>query len=138
VELYTIVVRGNASGLGEFVYIGNGDVEGTLATTAKIGSTYPVFLLEDARVYGKRFLSTQQIPGNFTKGTSGATLSAMIGGIWNQLCLAYWSGVDILVDPYTGSNTGTVRVVALQDMDIQTRHNEAFSVFVDMVSNQTQ
>jgi HK97 family phage major capsid protein len=138
VELYTIVSRGNAADLGEFVYLGNGDVEGTLATTAKIGSTFPYFILDDnRRIYAKRFLATQQLPNNLTKG-SGTSLSPIIGGIWNQLVLAYWSGVDILVDPYTGSSTGTVRIVALQDMDIQARHNEAFSVIVDMVSNQTQ
>jgi HK97 family phage major capsid protein len=144
VELLTIVMRGNAADLGEFVYITNADVYGTLATTAKIGSTFPVFLLDDAgnpagaTMYAKRVLQTQQLPNNLTKGTTNGTLSPIIGGIWNQLILAYWSGVDILVDPYTGSSTGTIRIVALQDMDIQVRHNEAFSVCVDMVTNQSQ
>lgn len=139
VELNTIVSRGNAAGLGEFCYVGNADVEGTLATTLKIGSTYPIYLLDDeGRLYRKRYLSTQQLPNNFTKGSSGATLSPMIGGIFNQLVAAYWSGVDILVDPYTGSNTGTIRIVALQDMDIQVRHPEAFAVMVDMVTDQSQ
>jgi HK97 family phage major capsid protein len=137
VELHTIVARGNASDLGEFVYIGNADVEGTLATTAKIGSTFPIFLLENDKVFNKRFLSTQQLPNTFTKG-SGSNLSPMIGGIFNQLVMAYWSAVDILVDPYTGSSSGTIRIVALQDMDIQVRHNEAFSCWVDMISDQTQ
>lgn len=138
VELYTIVSRGNAAGLGQFSYIGNADVEGTLATTAKIGSTFPVYLLEDGKIYAKPFLPTQQLPNSFTKGSTSGSLSPLIGGIWNQLMLAFWSGVDILIDPYTGSNTGTVRIVALQDMDIQPRHNEAFSVIADMVTNQSQ
>lgn len=137
VELRTIVGRGNAADLGEFVYLGNADVTGTLATTAKIGSTFPIFLLEDGKVYGKRYLETQQLPNNLTKG-SGTGLSPIIGGIWNQIVLAYWSAVDILVDPYTGSSSGTIRIVALQDMDIQCRHAEAFAVIVDMQSDQTQ
>ncbi len=137
VELYTIVSRGNAADLGEFSYIGNADVYGTLATTPKIGSTFPIFILEDDKVYGKTLHQTMQLPNNLTKG-SGTNLSPIIGGIFNQLVYAYWSGVDILVDPYTGSSSGTVRIVALQDMDIQVRHNEAFSVIVDMVSNQNQ
>lgn len=136
VEMHTIVARGNASDLGPTAYVGNADVEGTLATTPKIGSTYPVFLMEDGKVYAKPCYFTQQIPNNLTKG-GGTGLSAIIYGVWNQLILAYWSGVDILVDPYTGSSSGTVRVVALQDMDIQVRHPEAFSVIVDMTSNQT-
>jgi HK97 family phage major capsid protein len=136
VELYTIVSRGNAADLGEFSYLGNADVTGTLATTAKIGSTFPIFLLEGDKVYGKRYLQTNQLPNNLTKG-GGTALSPIIGAIWNQLILAYWTGVDVLVDPYTGSSSGTVRIVALQDMDIQVRHNEAFAVIVDMISNQT-
>ena len=35
-----------------------------------------------------------------------------------------------------GSSSGAVRIVALQDIDIQVRHNEAFAVIVDMVSDQ--
>lgn len=136
VQLHTTVSRGNAADLGPTAYVGNADVEGTLATTAKIGSTYPVFLLEGDRVYNKPFYSTQQLPNNLTK-TSGSGLSPIIYGVWNQLIIAYWSGVDILVDPYTGSSSGTVRIVALQDMDVQVRHPEAFSVIVDMASNQS-
>lgn len=140
VEMYTIVKRGNAADLGEFSYISNADVEGTLATTAKIGSTFPVYLLDVDRdpplLYNKKFYSTQQMPSNLTKG-SGTSLSAMVAGIWNQLILAYWSGIDMLVDPYTGSSSGTIRIVALQDMDIQVRHNEAFSVMVDIITNQS-
>jgi HK97 family phage major capsid protein len=138
VELHTIVQRGNAADLGEFSYMGNADVEGTLATTAKIGNTFPIYLLEDGKIYSKRFLATQQVPSNLSKGSTSGSLSALIGGIWNQLILAYWSGVDILVDPYTGSSSGTIRIVSLMDMDIQVRHNEAFAVIVDMVTNQSQ
>ena len=137
VELHTIVARGNAADLGPTAYLGNADVGGTLATTAKIGSTFPVFLLEDGKVYNKPFLETNQLPNNLTKA-GGSNLSPIVYGVWNQLVMAYWSGVDILIDPYTGSSSGTVRIVALQDMDIQPRHNEAFSVVVDMISNQTQ
>ena len=105
VNLFTFVARGNAADLGEFSYIGNADVEGTLATTAKIGSTFPIYLLEDGKVYSRPFLSTQQLPNNLSKGGTG-NLSPIIGGIWNQLVAAFWSGVDILVDPYTGSSPG--------------------------------
>jgi len=136
VELYTIVRRGNAADLGEFSYVGNADVEGTLATTLK-ASTFPIFLLDNGKVYNRPFYSTQQLPNTLTKGT-GTALSPLIGGVWNQLVYAYWSGIDILVDPYTGSSSGTVRIVALQDLDIQVRHPQAFSCIVDMITNQSQ
>ena len=82
-------------------------------------------------------MGTNQLPNNLTKGT-GTALSPVVAGIFNQLILAYWSGIDILVDPYTGSSAGTVRIVALHDLDIQVRHNQAFSVIVDMITNQSQ
>jgi HK97 family phage major capsid protein len=34
---------------------------------------------------------------------------------------------DLMVDPFTGSTSGTVRVVALQDVDIAARHGASFS-----------
>lgn len=139
VNMQVKVSRGNANGLGPFAYVGNADVEGTLATTPKISASpsYPVFLLdEDGKINRRDFFQTQQLPNNLTKG-SGTNLSPIIGGIWNQLIIGYWSAVDILVDPYTGSSSGTVRIVALQDMDIQVRHPEAFAVIVDMVSDQS-
>lgn len=135
VSLFSTVAAGNATQLGEFSYMGSAAVQGTLATTSKTSAGYPVFLLEDDKVYGKRFLQTQQVPDNLTKG-SGTNLSAVIGGVWNQMVIAYWSGVDILVDPYTSSSSGTVRVVALQDLDIQVRHDAAFAVILDMITNQ--
>lgn len=135
VAMHTVVSRGNAADLGTLAYMGNADCQGTLSTTPKT-STWPMFLLENDMVNGKPFHSTQQLPNTFTKG-SGTALSAMIYGAWNQLILAYWSGLDVLCDPYTGGNAGTVRVITLQDMDIQVRHNEAFSFILDMISNQT-
>ena len=39
--------------------------------------------------------------------------------------IGLWSGLDIMVDPYTGSAAGTVRVVAMQDYDVAVRHPES-------------
>jgi hypothetical protein len=33
----------------------------------------------------------------------------------------------LVVDPYSSSTTGAVRIVALQDADIMVRHAQAFS-----------
>jgi hypothetical protein len=38
-----------------------------------------------------------------------------------------WGGLDITVDPYTSSNTGTVRIVALQSVDVGVRHAVSFA-----------
>lgn len=49
-------------------------------------------------------------------------------GDWSNLVLAFWSGIDLTVDPYSLSKSGGLRVVALQDMDIIVRHPEAFAI----------
>lgn len=136
VELETIVARGNAD-VGDLAYITNADGRGTLKTSAKIGSTFPVFLWENNEVNGYPAFATQQLPNTLTKG-SGTGLSPILYGNWRDLIIAFWSGLDILVDPYTGSSSGNVRIVALQDGDIQVRHNQSFSMILDMISDQTQ
>jgi len=39
-----------------------------------------------------------------------------------------WGGLDLTVDPYTSSTTGTVRVVALQTVDVAVRHAVSFAL----------
>jgi len=48
-------------------------------------------------------------------------------GVWNQIVLGMWGGLDITVDPYSNSTSGTLRVVALQDVDVMIRHAQAFA-----------
>jgi hypothetical protein len=73
------------------------------------------------------------MPSNLTKG-SGSNLSAMIFGVWSELLIGQWSGIDILVDQYTGSNAGTVRVVAFHDCDFAVRHPESFAECNEIVT----
>ena len=60
------------------------------------------------------------------RGGSPEDIMAMIFGVWSELLIGQWSGIDILVDQYTGSNAGTVRVVAFHDCDFAVRHPESF------------
>ena len=65
--------------------------------------------------------------GNATYETNLAPAKSLFLGVWNQLVMGLWSGVDLIVDPYSLSKSGAVRVVALQDADIMLRHPEAFA-----------
>lgn len=76
---------------------------------------------------------SNNVPSDLTKG-SGSNLSALIFGKFDNFIFGYWSGVDILVDPYTGSSAGTVRVVALVDVDTAARHAESFAAITDAVA----
>jgi HK97 family phage major capsid protein len=143
VQMETQVAVANAD-FGNLSYMVNAQGRSTLKQTAKIGSTFPVYLWDtqspDANgvpqglVNGYSARVSNQLPSNLTKGT-GTALSPIIFGNWSDLVIALWSGLDVLVDPYTGSNSGTVRVVVLQDADINLRHKESFSVIVDMITS---
>ena len=49
-------------------------------------------------------------------------------GNWSDCIIGYWSSLDLLVDPYTHSSSGTIRITALQDVDVAFRHAASFSL----------
>ena len=76
--------------------------------------------------------STIWEPGNTVNGYSTEvsnqiTAGDVLFGNFAELLIGFWSGLDLMVDPYSNSTSGTIRVVALQDTDIAVRHAESFS-----------
>lgn len=130
VELETLVAAGNAD-RGRTAYFFNSKTRGKLKTIVKSTSAVTGFIWEpDNTVNGYQTYVTNQLPSNLTKGTTTGQ-SAAIFGNWQDLMIGQWGGLDLLVDPYTASNTGTVRVVALQDVDIAIRRAASFAVAKD-------
>jgi HK97 family phage major capsid protein len=66
--------------------------------------------------------------------TTNVPTKSLWFGAWQHLIMALWTGMDIVVDPYSNSTTGTLRVVALQDCDIMCRYPQAFSYNDDVVT----
>ena len=125
---------GNANALmGNLGFLTNSRVSSTLKQTAKIGSTYPVFLLEEPynELLGYKFVVDNNIPNNLTKGTSAGVCSAMIFGNWSDLLIGEWGGFDMIVDPYSFSTQGGVQITVFQTLDIQVRHAVSFAADVD-------
>lgn len=85
----------------------------------------------DNTVEGYGTMVTNQMPSNLTKG-SGTNLSSMIYGDWSTVLLAFWSGMDVMIDPYSLSTSGGVRVIVLQDLQVSIRHTEALKKIVDI------
>lgn len=73
---------------------------------------------------------SENVPADL--GSSGA-LGALIFGNMADLLIGYWSGVDVLVDPYSNSKTGAVRVVTMVDADVDVRHPQSFAATQDLV-----
>jgi HK97 family phage major capsid protein len=133
IGLETQVANANAD-TGKLAYVANSKVRGALKNTAKSTSAVAAgFVWDDGEVNGYPAAVTNVLPNNGTKG-SGTNLSTMVFGDYSSLYYVLWGGLDILVDPFTGSNTGTVRINAYQDVDINVRHLESFAAHVDIIA----
>lgn len=135
VALETAVAVANAD-MGTLGYLTNTKVRGRLKTTEKFTGTsgMPVWADGGEPLNGYRAGVTNAVPSNLTKGTANGVASAIIFGNFADLMIGMWGSLDIMVDPYTGSTAGTVRVVALQDVDVAVRNAESFATMVDALT----
>jgi HK97 family phage major capsid protein len=127
---------------GNLGWLTNGAVMGTLMRTEK-ASGYPVFCWEagaagarpdEGMVGGYKALVSNNVPSTLTKGTSSGDCSAMIFGNWADLMIGFWRGIDLVVDPYSQSQYGTIRVTAIQTLDVLTRHPLSFVAVQDLLT----
>ena len=132
VDLESQVAVANAD-LGALGYLTNAKVRGKLKQVSKV-SGQNGFIWEDGTVNGYATGVSNQVPSNLTKGTASGICSAILFGNFADLIIGQWGNLDIMVDPYTGSTAGTVRVVALQDVDIAVRHAESFAAMKDALT----
>ena len=144
VNLETNIAKANAD-VGEMRYLTNAQGRSKLKQTLKVASsTFPIYLWESnlppgpegmprGVVNGYETLVSNQLRSDLAKG-SGTNLSPVVFGNFADLIIAFWSGIDVIVDPYTGSSTGSIRIAVFQDCDVNVRHPESFSAIVDMVT----
>ena len=100
---------------GNLGYLMNSALRGTLKTTEKASGTNGIFVYEgDNTINGYSAYVSNSMPD-----------STAVFANFSDVMIGLWSGLDIMVDPYTGSAAGTVRVVAMQDYDVAVRHPES-------------
>ena len=103
--------------MGSLKYVTHPTVRANLKTTSKAGTEAIFVMGEDGRLNGYECLVSTQI-----------TATHLWFGNWADCVVGNWGGVDVLVDPYTASTTGTIRVVIFRSSDIVVRHGESFSL----------
>lgn len=135
IDLETAVSVANAD-VGTLAYLTNAKVRGKLKQTEKFSSSngLPVWGEGANPLNGYRTGVTNAVPSNLTKGTATSKCSAILFGNFADLIMGMWGGLDITVDPYSNSTSGTVRVVALQDVDLAVRHAESFAAMQDALT----
>lgn len=139
VDLETAVSDADGD-IGTFAYLTNARVRGKLRKTQEFASTNGKAVWQRGResgigdVLGYDAWVTNAVPKNLTKGSASGVCSAVMAGVWSQLIIGMWGGLDILLDPYTGATSGTRRVVALQDVDVALRQAASFAVMKDALT----
>lgn len=114
VAMETAVAEDNAL-FGNLAYITDAATYGGLKTKAK-DSGSGLFVLEGGQANGYDVIRTQQ-----------ATAGNVYFGNFADCLIGMWGGLDLLVDPYTASSSGTVRVRALQTIDVALRNAVSFA-----------
>ena len=132
VGLETQVAQDNAD-MGNLAYLTNSKVRGKLLTTEKASNTAQMVWGDNNTLRGYNAAVSNQVSSTLTKGNQSLS-SAIIFGNWSDLLIGMWGGLDIAIDTSTGSASGTVRVVALQDVDVAVRHAESFAAMKDALT----
>lgn len=115
VTLETAVAEDNAL-MGNLAYIMPASMYGALKTTEKASGTAQFVVEPGGTINGYRGIVSNQ-------GTAGN----LYFGNFSDLLVGMFGGLDIVVDPYTASTSGTIRVVALQSIDVAVRHAVSFA-----------
>lgn len=115
VAMETAVAEDNAL-MGNLSYILPASMYGALKTTVKDAGSGQFVVAPDGTMNGYRAVVSNQV-----------TAGDLYFGNFSDLLIGMYGGLDITVDPYTASSSGTVRIVALQTVDVAVRHAVSFA-----------
>jgi HK97 family phage major capsid protein len=94
----------------------NAAARGALKSTAKSTSAVAAgFVFENNEVNGYPVVVSNQL-----------AFDDIVFGAFDQMIMGMWSGLDLTLDPYAGATSGTVRIIALQDVDFAVKQPGAF------------
>lgn len=118
VDMETQIALNNAD-VGGMAYVSNAAFRGMAKTTLK----FP----------GVNGSGTIWEPGNTVNGyrteiTNQVATGDVFMGNYADLLIAMWGGLELLVDPYTWSKKGRIRIVVFQDVDFALRRTQSFCV----------
>jgi len=114
IAMETEVAAANADA-GSLRYIINASARGALKSTEKASNTAQ-FVFENNEINGYPAIVSNQLLNN----------DALFGD-FSMMVMGMWSGLDLTVDPFAGATAGTVRVIALQDIDLAVKQPASFS-----------
>lgn len=121
VQMETEIAADNAD-VNSMAYVINARMRGYAKTTPKFASGASV---SDAGVIWE--------PGNTLNGYTAEVTNQVANGDvffgnFADLVVGMWGGLDLTVDPYSLSKSGSLRIVVFQDVDFAVRRVESFTL----------
>lgn len=116
VAMETAVAEDNAL-LGNLAYILPASMYGALKTALKDAGSGQFVVGPDGQINGYNAIVSNQV-----------TAGDLFFGNFADALIGLYGGLDIVVDPYSNSTSGTVNVTALQTCDVAVRHAVSFAV----------
>ena len=117
VSMETLIAVGNAD-VDQMAYVTTPGFRGYAKTTKKFsGSTDSMTIWEPGNT----------VNGYQTKITNQITAGDVFFGNFADVLVGLFGGLEITVDPFTGSAAGRIRVVSMQDVDVQLRRAVSLS-----------
>ena len=113
IGMETDVAAANAD-VANMYYLINASARGALKSTEKASNTAQ-FVFENNEINGYPAIVSNQLANN-----------DVVFGDFSQFCIGMWSGLDLTVDPYANATSGSVRIIALQDVDFAVKQPGAF------------
>lgn len=126
---------GAANGdVGSLAYLTNPKVRGKLKQTVKAASSDSVMIWGDSDLLnGYKTGVTTHVSSTLTKGNQSLS-SAIIFGNFEDLVIAQWGGMDLIVDPYTLAKTNLTSLVLNTYADFGVRNAGSFAAMKDALT----
>lgn len=106
----------DANVINEKVYVMSNGAKSTFRTEPKATGSTAGFIIENMEIDGEKVIATSNVKANH-----------FVYGDFSNLIIGEWSGVDLVVDPYTQASKGAVRLVVNAYFDAQVARKEAFA-----------
>ncbi len=114
VAMETAVATANAD-IGAMAYISNAGFRGYAKTALKFSGVSGTIWEQGDSVNGYSALTTNQVAAG-----------DVFFGNFADLLVGMWGGLEVTVDPFSGSDKGQLKIVVMQDVDFAVRRTESF------------
>lgn len=123
IQMETLIALDNAD-VDSMTYIANATFRGYAKGALKFPGSAGTNTIWESGAKAK----DGSVNGYTTDITNQVTTGDHFFGNWADLMIGMWGGLEMMVDPFSGSKQGRIRIVTFQDIDVALRRKESFAI----------